>query len=369
MVDGKLKEKISDAIIELHDSFLTNRDFNEFPIVLELVIKNLIPIDWLLFGLISKTGNIMSITTNPCLPFDWNEKYAEIDDIDHIKTETLKLPVGGTFRYNPDLNHCDDQMEYVLEYVKKHTDTTKFLTLHTGKTDHCDSAIGFYRTGNDFRFTRDDQQILDYLSPVLVSISNTMMFYSEFDYKRVAIDALRNDSGNMSIVLDEFLRVIDLPLHVETFLSKYFQNAGRGSLPIPISGWIRSEIAPSGRLGASLGSWRLRIKLPDIEILCQARTVVTEMNRTALLIRIIPHQRDIDFSILKTLGLTEREVETLSYLPLGYSNRQIAAAMQIEEITVKKHLKNVAGKLHAYGKTETLYKAIQKKNLLDSMTI
>jgi DNA-binding NarL/FixJ family response regulator len=54
---------------------------------------------------------------------------------------------------------------------------------------------------------------------------------------------------------------------------------------------------------------------------------------------------------------------------LGYSNKQIAMAMDIEEVTVKKHLKNTAQKLGAVGKTDTLYKTIQKKELLETLHV
>lgn len=236
MVTGKLKEKISDAIVELHDSILSLRDYHQFPVVLESVINKLFPIDWLSVGFVNTTGKSVSNVTNPCLPFDWNEKYIEIIDIDRIRINTLNLPAGGTFRYFPDLYSGCEQMEYALEFTKKHTDTVQFLTLHSAKTDHWDSLIGFYRTENKFRFSRQDQQILDYLSPILISISNTLMFYSSFDYKRAAIDALRNEPDGMPVILDEFLRVVDLPLNVETFLSKYFPETGHGSLPDPIAG-------------------------------------------------------------------------------------------------------------------------------------
>ncbi|GAB4295638.1 MAG: hypothetical protein Kow0090_10590 [Myxococcota bacterium] len=74
-----------------------------------------------------------------------------------------------------------------------------------------------------------------------------------------------------------------------------------------------------------------------------------------------------DFSCLEKNNFSKREVEVLGLLPLGYTNKQIASALGIKEVTVKKHLRNIANKLEAYGKTEILYKALQeKKRLKDS---
>ena len=82
---------------------------------------------------------------------------------------------------------------------------------------------------------------------------------------------------------------------------------------------------------------------------------------------IYPHSQTVDFSHLQEDGFTHREVETLSFLPLGHTNRQIAIALDIEEVTVKKHLKNCAQKLGAVWKTDTLYQALQRKQLIESI--
>jgi hypothetical protein len=41
--------------------------------------------------------------------------------------------------------------------------------------------------------------------------------------------------------------------------------------------------------------------------------------------------------------------------------------MAMEEVTVKKHLKNAAPRLDALGKTGTLDKALQQKELLETL--
>jgi DNA-binding NarL/FixJ family response regulator len=49
--------------------------------------------------------------------------------------------------------------------------------------------------------------------------------------------------------------------------------------------------------------------------------------------------------------LTEREIEVLSNIMLGLSNRQIAAKLHLSPETVKSHVSNVVSKLHARDRT------------------
>jgi DNA-binding NarL/FixJ family response regulator len=58
--------------------------------------------------------------------------------------------------------------------------------------------------------------------------------------------------------------------------------------------------------------------------------------------------------------LTTREVEVLNQLAKGLANKEIADTLSISEHTVKDHLKNILGKLHAADRTEAVTTAIQR---------
>jgi DNA-binding NarL/FixJ family response regulator len=58
--------------------------------------------------------------------------------------------------------------------------------------------------------------------------------------------------------------------------------------------------------------------------------------------------------------LTPREIQVLQQLSRGMANREIAEALAISEHTVKDHLKNILGKLHADDRTEAVTKAISR---------
>jgi len=55
--------------------------------------------------------------------------------------------------------------------------------------------------------------------------------------------------------------------------------------------------------------------------------------------------------------LSEREIEVLRFLALGFSNKEIAAKLFIATGTVKQHLKSIYGKLDVHNRTEATHRA------------
>jgi len=367
MLTSKLKAKAADAMVELHASIRDISDYREFPLLLESVIRKLFSIDWLAVFAFCQGNRNHNIVAKPSLLIDWHEKYIEFFNLDRIRIDTMNLPVGGTYIYQRDDATIKEEEVYLLETIKKYLDASHFLTIHTAKTAEFDSGIGIYRSDEHHPYTAQDKQFLDYLSPILVSFVHNMTLYSEFDLKRVSIDKLAGSQKALTMSFNDRLEPVDIPKETERFIRRYFPSAGQRFIPDLIDNWISQQIAPKGCLEPNSGPWFIDICLPEMDLHCKAYTVVTDLKQLVLLIMLIPHNRPMDFSILQSEGLTKREVEAVSYLPLGYSNKQIAMAMDIEEVTVKKHLKNTAQKLGAVGKTDTLYKTIQKKELLETL--
>jgi NarL family two-component system response regulator LiaR len=63
---------------------------------------------------------------------------------------------------------------------------------------------------------------------------------------------------------------------------------------------------------------------------------------------------------LTTDPLTEREMEVLRLIAQGYSNRQIADALVITEMTVRAHVSNILGKLHLASRTQAALFALRE---------
>lgn len=62
-----------------------------------------------------------------------------------------------------------------------------------------------------------------------------------------------------------------------------------------------------------------------------------------------------------TCGLSERELEILTYVVKGSSNREIGQALFISEKTVKNHLSSIFRKLEVEDRTQAALKAIKLK--------
>jgi DNA-binding NarL/FixJ family response regulator len=58
-----------------------------------------------------------------------------------------------------------------------------------------------------------------------------------------------------------------------------------------------------------------------------------------------------------------RELEVLRALAKGWSNKRIAAQLQISEGTVKIHVSNILGKLEASSRTDAVRMAYQARLL------
>jgi DNA-binding NarL/FixJ family response regulator len=63
---------------------------------------------------------------------------------------------------------------------------------------------------------------------------------------------------------------------------------------------------------------------------------------------------------MTALGLSEREQRVLDLVATGKSNREIAAALEITEATVKGHMTNVLGKLGVTDRTQAVITAIRR---------
>jgi DNA-binding NarL/FixJ family response regulator len=60
------------------------------------------------------------------------------------------------------------------------------------------------------------------------------------------------------------------------------------------------------------------------------------------------------------VALSERELEVLKHVARGLRNKEIGAALNIAEDTVKIHIKNIFGKLHVMDRTQAVVSASQR---------
>ena len=68
---------------------------------------------------------------------------------------------------------------------------------------------------------------------------------------------------------------------------------------------------------------------------------------------------------LRPHPMTPREQEVLNLLVDGLTNRAIAGSLYISEVTAKKHVQSIMGKLYAHNRTGAAVKAL-RAGLVDS---
>jgi DNA-binding NarL/FixJ family response regulator len=74
---------------------------------------------------------------------------------------------------------------------------------------------------------------------------------------------------------------------------------------------------------------------------------------------VAPESRTTPRDLARVEALTEREVEVLTLLAEGLSNKGIAARLAISDHTVKFHVASISGKLGTHTRTETVRRAVR----------
>ncbi len=104
----------------------------------------------------------------------------------------------------------------------------------------------------------------------------------------------------------------------------------------------------------ALGIWlALKLSKPKIETVVVEKEVYISRNENFVL----------DTSLVSQLELSKRELEILSLLAEGHSNREIAAKLFVSLSTVKTHLQNLFEKLDVKRRTQAIEKG-RRLNLI-----
>ena len=346
MNDSKFILKTTKAIIELNSHFKDLNDFKEFPIILEAVLKKYIPIDWLAMYQISH-NMIQTVTTNKSLPFNWDKLYPEIEPYDLFKEESFKLSPGYALLGKKIYNTSIETDSFVLEYVKKHTDTLDFMTMTTIKTSQDHIIFGCYGTDEKRSFSQEDKFFLEQLSPIMISASNIMLLYKQFDFQRVTFDNLIKAQNCEYIILDNNLRTIDFPIETMDFLQEVFNDRNLNCLPKQINNWINK----------TLSGIRFRTILEEpitskLTLKHGTLIIYAYQIKKYILMKFIFQKYDIFNE--KTLPLTNMENKILELLKKGLIVKEIADQLDLSNRGVNFHKYNIIQKLRVSNIAEAI---------------
>ncbi len=355
----------AEAVLELNSSIMDVYEYQDLANRLFEVLKSYIHIDWLGFFVMNRFDTHVTVTTNDHITFNWDEHYMNIFNHDAFGRQTLQGQPGDVFFSHEIFNAQSDEDVYVMDYIRKHANTNYCMTMPILMEEGNRMVMGLYRGDRSCPFGQNEKEIMLNLFPLLVTKTRMLMMCREYELKLASLERLIDNQEVNCIFLDDRLVPIDVPMRTLEMLSNFYGQPSISKLPLPLMNWLRNVVAPGKVIDSNGGPWSLEQHLPGGRLRCTAYSVIDERKRPSLMVVFKEHTGREDFSALTRYGLTKREIEVISYLPLGYSNNLIAQALEITEVTVKKHLRNAGLKLGASGKTEIIYHAVKKLREID----
>ena len=316
--------------------------------------------DWLSFYIIWKGSGDGRIITNREVPFDWDKLYHEVIGFDKFRRLVLETKIGDivlTQDYPPETK--EDLA--VAEFINTRTGAFYSANIPLAVTRDMRSFVALYRNDPCRPFTPEDTAALHDFAEAFTPLAEFMLR----SYER-KMQMLANPDGRKrcSILFDQCLRTVGFAEGTHAFLGEIMHKPMGLETLVDIYDWAEATALP-GWVRQESGPWSDTFPLGQESIHCDARIVEDEFHNPLLMVEIGAPRKKDDFSFLEKYGLSKHQIAVLNYLPLGYTNKQIADAIGIKEVTVKKHLHRIGARLHASGRTEILFQAINLREESD----
>ncbi|WP_300672802.1 LuxR C-terminal-related transcriptional regulator [Desulfoluna sp.] len=350
---------IEKSIRYLSQAITSLSNFNDLPDLIFNDLNPILPFDWMaLFSTTPDLSNV-SVLTNTSCHVNWDVLHAEAFPKDPLLIKTIEQPAGSYVIGREVLDMTNEKDRANFELNAKLNDTRHLLTISGGIDDNRASCIGLYRFNEKMPFGDLDKELTGKISDMLAMGAKYTVLQQAHHQKALIIDGLVKVCGLPYIVLNSGLKTVEISIIASDLLYQLTPIHAKSHLPQRLWEWIEQTVAPTGKLTQYPGMWEHEFQTRNFSMQCKAHTIKSDTGHLLLLIRLIRHAAREEFSSLSHFGLTPREIEALEYLPLGYTNKQIAMAMDIQEVSVKKHLRNAGDKLGGASKTETLYLAMK----------
>lgn len=353
-----MQQRYARAILELNDVLAGVDTIQSMADRLQAVIGAHMPLDWVGFFSLYQGQQRINVTTNEGLPFCWDDHYAHLAQLDPLGQKTMQSRVGAYLFFQKVYNPRREADAFVCEYIRRHTDTTNGMVTPLFMNPGEDRlALALFRSAPEEHFGRSEQAYLEHCLPLIRQHSQTMLIRQQLDIRNLLLgELLASRQIECSILVDNQLRIISLPEKTAALLAEYCAVPHVDALPAPLRAWLKARRDQGGLCPGS--TLREQVPLPGGMLECTVCCVEEEKTRYFWLC-LRPVKDSPDFSGLENHGLTRREAEVISYLPLGFTNTQIARALGVEEVTVKKHLMGASRKLGVSGRVEVLSRSLQ----------
>lgn len=216
------------------------------------------------------------------------------------------------------------------------------------------------------KFTERDRLVLNLLQPHLIQAHQTVRHFQQLQQEVTQLQECLDQTG--VIFLDGLGLVRLMTSQAATWLQSYFpSNRGFRQLPEQLDSWVKHQLNRL-KVASDVSSPCLPLHLQQKNRQLTIRLVVDQPGEQYLLL-LSEEQMLSWLAILALLGLSQREAEVLSSIIQGKDNKVIAAQMNINISTVRKHLENIYRKLGVKNRTEAVASALEKLGCLNSSPV
>jgi DNA-binding CsgD family transcriptional regulator len=220
--------------------------------------------------------------------------------------------------------------------------------------------VGFTQNRTGRTFTERDRLILNLMCPHLAQAYTNVQQYHQLQQENQQLQRSLNHLG--TIVLDSELQIISIAPQAIIWLENYFAKStcSHQQLPDRLRSWLRYQVdCLTQNSAVPHVCLPLRIQRADREL--TIRLTIEPQNTQYLLL--LTEQTLSSLNSLALLGLSQRKTEVLKLIIQGQGNRAIAARLNINISTVRKHLEHIYLKWGVGSRTEAIAHALTKLGL------
>ncbi|RJO66115.1 MAG: DNA-binding response regulator [Myxococcales bacterium] len=323
----------------------------------------LVAFDWVNIGLILNPSrkSPLQIVSNQ---FEQSQAYweyysRELTAYDFFAQYVMSKPAGFAALKNEAFDPTNERHVWFDRTMRETWGVGDALAVVVIREEDLFAGFSVFRKADSPLFTEADLHVFAAIVPIMQTTIRLCLKQKEDELVVANAVQLLDSDESVYILFDSRLRLIHLPQAARELLDRFFPEEKSRRLPEFIQQWLESAVAPTQSLRFGEGPWVLATKGKDGRLVLTAGITPGPQGEATLLLGLKQEARSKPFAALKKYNLSDREIETLEYLPLGYTNRQIASAMGLKEITIKKHLQSIGEKLGANGRTEILYQAMR----------
>ncbi len=353
----------SRQILDLGAALAEMSNYHELPELLYHFLNPILPIDWIaVFTFTSNPHGSPAyefLTYNDSLAEGWWEMHVSLLAQDFFHQHLMSLPactvVTATDAFDP---QNESHLQF-LELASKQMGAMQVMGGYPVKQADAICGVVVYRRDIQHLFSEEEKRLLQTLLPMLACTMKLFPIHLQSKFELQAAEDLLFEKDSSVLLLDHNLDPIFVPVGFREWLEPHFKSNWTEQIPSPILHWILRVVAPGRRLNVSAVPFFQHYSNSHGSVYLKATVLRGVLNQPILQIQVRVVVRIRDFSPLRKLGLTAREIDVLSCLPKGCTNRQIGEELGIKPVTVKKHLANISEKLDVQGKTEILSVALQ----------